>query len=121
MTSRLRTLDAEVRALEDRLRTGGGAKKLAKLHEQGKLSARERIALLCDTGTHFVEIGLFAAAEDGGAGAPLYLHMHRIRSGEQSIPVTVARKPAWAGIDPRNLLIDVDAADNFREITVPGS
>ncbi len=36
---------------------------------------------------------------------------------EQRITVTVPRKPARAGIDPRSLLIDVEATDNLREIT----
>ena len=63
-----------------------------------------------------VEVGVFAAAEDGGLGEPLYLRMHRVRSGEQRITVTVPRKPARAGIDPRSLLIDVKAEDNLREV-----
>jgi ABC-2 type transport system permease protein len=42
--------------------------------------------------------------------------MRRVRSGEQRITVTVPRKPARAGIAPRNLLIDVKASDNLREI-----
>jgi ABC-2 type transport system permease protein len=64
-----------------------------------------------------VEVGVFAAAESGGRGEPLYLQMHRIRSGQQRITVTVPQKPARAGIDPRNLLIDVNASDNLKEIT----
>lgn len=67
----------------------------------------------------WVEVGVFAAAEDGALGEPLYLHRHRVRSGEQSLTVTVPGKPARAGIDPRNLLIDVEAKDNSREITLP--
>ena len=63
-----------------------------------------------------VEVGVFAAAEDGGPGEPLYLRMHRVRSGEQRITVTVPRKPARAGIDPRNLLIDVEPDDNLAEV-----
>ncbi|HWM89412.1 MAG TPA: M1 family aminopeptidase [Thermoanaerobaculia bacterium] len=66
-----------------------------------------------------VEVGVFTLAEDGGLGDPLYMRMHRVRSGEQQITVTVPRKPAGAGIDPRSLLIDVDATDNLREITLP--
>jgi ABC-2 type transport system permease protein len=66
-----------------------------------------------------VEVGVFAAAADGGLGDPLYLRMHRVRSGEQRITVTVPGKPAGAGIDPRNLLIDVEAADNLRGMTLP--
>ncbi len=66
-----------------------------------------------------VEVGVFAVAEDGGLGEPLYLRVHRVRSGEQQITVTVPGKPARAGIDPRSLLIDVDSTDNLREITLP--
>ncbi len=66
-----------------------------------------------------VEVGVFTAAEDGALGKPLYLRRHRVRSGEQRITLTVPRKPARAGIDPRSLLIDVDATDNSREITLP--
>jgi len=66
-----------------------------------------------------VEVGVFAAAEDGGLGEPLYLRMHRVHSGEQRITVTVPRKPARAGIDPRSLLIDMEATDNLREIRSP--
>ena len=62
-----------------------------------------------------VEVGVFKAAEDGGLGDPLYLRMHRVRSGEQRITVMVPEKPAGAGIDPRNLLIDVESADNLRK------
>ena len=66
----------------------------------------------------FVEIGVFAPAEDGGAGKPLYMRMHRVRSGEQRITLTVPGEPAHAGIDPRNLLIDIEPGDNFAEVTV---
>lgn len=50
-TQQLGTLDElNRRALE-----GGGAARIAKQHEAGKLTARERIELLCDEGS-FVEI-----------------------------------------------------------------
>lgn len=42
----------------DKLLMGGGAQKIAKQHEKGKLTARERLALLFDEGS-FVEYGLF--------------------------------------------------------------
>ena len=66
-----------------------------------------------------VEVGVFAAAEDGRRGEPLYLQKHRVRSGEQSLTVMVPGKPARAGIDPRSLLIDIEARDNVREIKLP--
>ena len=50
-----------VRALEDQLRQGGGPDRVLKQHKQGKLTARERIAGLCDPGSRFLEIGLLVA------------------------------------------------------------
>jgi hypothetical protein len=54
----------------------------------------------------WVQIGVFAAAEEGKEelSAPLYVQMHRIRSGEQTITVTVPHRPVLAGIDPYHLL-----------------
>ena len=49
-TSRLRALSSELRALEERLREGGGPDKIERQHKQGKLTARERVAKLCDDG-----------------------------------------------------------------------
>jgi 3-methylcrotonyl-CoA carboxylase beta subunit len=50
-----------------------GRKKIDKQHEQGKLSARERVNLLLDPGTSSMEIGAFAGegmyAEHGGCPA----------------------------------------------------
>jgi ABC-2 type transport system permease protein len=53
----------------------------------------------------WVPIGVFARGERRDElSTPLYLKMHRIRSGEQTITVTVPREPALAGIDPYHLL-----------------
>jgi acetyl-CoA carboxylase carboxyltransferase component len=53
------------------VRLGGGAAAVDRHHAKGKLTARERIALLIDPGSQFLEIGLFAAygmyGEYGGA------------------------------------------------------
>jgi 3-methylcrotonyl-CoA carboxylase beta subunit len=70
VTSRLRVLSAEVRELEGRLREGGGADKVARQHKQGKLTARERIARLCDDGTRFLEVGLLVAYDRYDGQAP---------------------------------------------------
>jgi len=52
---------------------GGGAKAIAKQKERHKLTARERIAYLCDEGKPFTELGAFAGfemyAEHGGCPA----------------------------------------------------
>lgn len=42
---------------------GGGKKRIEKLHEQGKLTARERIDLLLDPNTERIEIGALAGYE----------------------------------------------------------
>ncbi len=44
-----------------KVHVGGGEGKIEKLHQKGKLSARERIALLVDSMDTFLEVGAFAA------------------------------------------------------------
>lgn len=48
----------------------GGAEKIARQHQQGRLTARERIAGLCDTGS-FNEYGALAGGNHPGGEAPL--------------------------------------------------
>jgi len=48
----------ELRELRARALEGGGAKRIAKIHESGRLTARERIHLLLDEGS-FDETGVF--------------------------------------------------------------
>src|SRR5215471_5882791 len=61
----------ELRREEQTIRTGGGTKAVARQHEKGRLTARERITKLIDPNTDFFELGLWAAwgmyAEWGGA------------------------------------------------------
>ena len=70
----------------------------------------------------WVPIGVFAPTEKRGAdfGETLYLQMHRIRTGEQTIAVTVPREPSNAGIDPYHLLIDLERFDNVEEVEIEG-
>ncbi|PYO47958.1 MAG: propionyl-CoA carboxylase [Gemmatimonadetes bacterium] len=70
MTNRLRELSDEVKALETKLLEAGGAKRLEKLHQQGKLSARERVELLRDEGSGMLEIGLLVAYDQYDGQAP---------------------------------------------------
>ncbi len=49
---------AHLRALRERARLGGGPERLKQQHARGKLTARERLALLLDEGT-FEEIDAF--------------------------------------------------------------
>jgi len=66
----------------------------------------------------WVEIGVFGAAEPGEAlGKPLYVQKHRLRSGTQTLTVTVSGRPSRGGVDPYNLL-DWDEGDNIEPIEV---
>jgi acetyl-CoA carboxylase carboxyltransferase component len=68
--SRLRELTTEYLALAARLREGGGAARVAKMHQQGKLSPRERVTALLDPGAPWVEIGLLVAHDRYDGQAP---------------------------------------------------
>ncbi|MEQ6118769.1 acyl-CoA carboxylase subunit beta [Reichenbachiella sp. MALMAid0571] len=54
----------------DKVKLGGGKKKIESQHKKGKLTARERISYLIDDGSDFVEIAALAGdgmyAEKGG-------------------------------------------------------
>jgi 3-methylcrotonyl-CoA carboxylase beta subunit len=66
----MKQLVESLQELEDRLRQGGGAKKIEKQHHDGKLTARERIAQLIDPGSLFVEVGLLIASDKYDGQAP---------------------------------------------------
>lgn len=57
----------------EKIYEGGGAAKIKKQHDQGKLTARERIDFLRDDDTEFLELGAFVGAgmykEHGGCPA----------------------------------------------------
>src|SRR5579871_5923641 len=67
------TLLGAVRGEEEVIRQGGGTKAAEAQRAKGRLTVRERIALLLDEGTELLELGLWAAhgmyAEYGGAPA----------------------------------------------------
>src|SRR6185436_4006042 len=66
----MRGLVAGLQELEDKLKAGGGAKKIEKQHADGKLTARERVAGLIDAGSLFLEIGLLIAYDRYDGQAP---------------------------------------------------
>ncbi len=68
--SRLRELSDEFERLERKLKLGGGAEKIEKIHKQGKLTARERIDLLFDEDEYQQEIGLLVAYDEYKGQAP---------------------------------------------------
>lgn len=61
----------ELKALEARIKEGGGRERIAKEHKKGKLTARERIELLLDKDSYFQETGMLVAYDlyDGEAPA----------------------------------------------------
>jgi acetyl-CoA carboxylase carboxyltransferase component len=67
----LSKLVEEIHAQEQVIREGGGARAIARQHQKGRLTARERIAGLIDEGSAFFELCLWAAwnmyQEWGGA------------------------------------------------------
>src|SRR6187397_3694461 len=53
----MKKLTEDLHSRREHAKLGGGEEKIALQHERGKLTARERIDLLCDPGT-FVEMGI---------------------------------------------------------------
>ena len=69
-SSRLRELTDQLQQLERQLRLGGGPDKIDRQHEQGKLTARERIEKLLDKDAYVQEIGLLVAYDQYQGKAP---------------------------------------------------
>ncbi|MDW2980213.1 M1 family aminopeptidase [Rhodanobacter sp. KK11] len=66
-----------------------------------------------------IEVGVFAASTgDGRDGKPLYLQKRLLPDGDSTLTVTVDGKPAVAGVDPFNELIDRVSGDNRRAVTI---
>jgi 3-methylcrotonyl-CoA carboxylase beta subunit len=68
--SRLKTLSDEYKKLRARLEQAGGAERIKRQHDQGKLTARERITALLDQDGPWVEIGLLVAWDQYDGQAP---------------------------------------------------
>lgn len=71
----------------------------------------------------WVPVGVFARPEPGRTilSKPLYLEMHRIRSGDQTITIDVPERPLTAGIDPFHVLDweELEEDDNREWIRQP--
>jgi acetyl-CoA carboxylase carboxyltransferase component len=70
--SALLELLSTIRSQEEKIRQGGGAKAVTAQHAKKRLTVRERLELLLDKGSDFLETGLWAAHEMYGeyGGAP---------------------------------------------------
>ena len=102
---------SELRKRLKKVKEGGGAKNLEKLHAQGKLSARERIDYLLDKNTPSIEIGAFAGdgmyAEHGGCPSAGVVVVIGYVSGKQSIIVAndaTVKAGAWFPITAKKNL-----------------
>ncbi len=99
---------------------GGGEKRIQKLHDQGKLSARERIDLLLDTGAERIEIGALAGygmyEEHGGCPSGGVVIVIGYVSGKQCLVVAndaTVKAGAWFPITgKKNLRAQEIAMDN---------
>ena len=71
-TQQMVSVMTEMKNEEEKIREGGGAKAIDSQHKKSRLTARERIRKLIDPGTHFFELGIYAAYEmyEEWGGAP---------------------------------------------------
>src|ERR1043165_2906152 len=98
----MRLLISQMEQRLNKIYLGGGKARIAKVHEQGKLTARERVDLLLDKDTRRLEIGAFAAyemyADHGGCpGAGVVVVIGYV-SGRQCIIVAndaTVKAGAW--------------------------
>jgi len=115
---------AEVRKKLDIIHEGGGKKAAAKQKEKNKLTARERIAYLCDEGTEFMELGAFAGyemyKEHGGCPAGGTVSGVGYVSGRQCVIVAndqTVKAGAWFPITgKKNLRMQEIAMENHLPI-----
>ena len=116
MRLRIRNLEQEL----EKIYQGGGKKRVEKLHESGKLTARERIELLLDPSTDRFEIGAFAGygmyEEHGGCPSGGVVIVLGYVSGQQCLVVAndaTVKAGAWFPITgKKNLRAQEIAMEN---------
>ncbi len=109
-----------IRRQLDKIYEGGGKKRIDKEHEQGKMTARERVQYLLDKDTPQIEIGAFAGfemyeAEGGCPGGGVVVVMGYV-SGRQCLIVAndaTVKAGAWFPITgKKNLRAQEIAMEN---------
>ncbi|MFK8288154.1 acyl-CoA carboxylase subunit beta [Capnocytophaga canimorsus] len=111
---------SELRRRLAKVKEGGGKKRLEKLHQQGKLSARERIEYLLDKDKEYIEIGAFAGEgmypEHGGCPSAGVVVVIGYVSGKQCVVVAndaTVKAGAWFPITgKKNLRAQEIAIEN---------
>ncbi len=104
----------------EKIYQGGGLKRIEKEHAKGKMSARERVKNLIDSGTETIEIGAFAGydlyAEHGGCPGGGVVVVIGYVSGKQCIIVAndaTVKAGAWFPITgKKNLRAQEIAMEN---------
>ncbi len=104
----------------DKIYEGGGKKRIDKEHEQGKMTARERVKYLLDKDTPQIEIGAFAGFEmyeaEGGCPAGGVVVVMGYVSGRQCLVVAndaTVKAGAWFPITgKKNLRAQEIAMEN---------
>ena len=117
---KMRLRISELNRKLDKVYQGGGEKRIAKLHSQGKMTARERIDYLLDEGAHSIEIGAFAGEgmykEYGGCPAGGVVIKIGYVAGKQCIVVAndaTVKAGAWFPITgKKNLRAQEIAMEN---------
>ena len=67
----------------------------------------------------WIDVGVFGETRGEGASVEptvLYLEKHRVTEAEPTFEIVVDQKPARAGIDPFNKLIDRNSRDNLKSV-----
>jgi acetyl-CoA carboxylase carboxyltransferase component len=113
-------LVSDLRQRLAKVKLGGGEKRIAKLHEQGKMTARERINYLLDTKKPAIEIGAFAGdgmyKEHGGCPSGGVVIKIGYISGKQCVVVAndaTVKAGAWFPITgKKNLRAQEIAIEN---------
>ncbi len=117
---KMRLLISQMEQRLQKIYLGGGKSRIDKLHEQGKMSARERIDFLLDKDTPRVEMGAFAGyemyAEHGGCPGGGVVIVIGYVSGKQCIVVAndaTVKAGAWFPITgKKNLRAQEIAMEN---------
>ena len=117
----MRLLISEAKKRFEKIQLGGGQKSIDKLHEKGKLTARERIELLLDKNKPQFEMGAFVGyemyPEHGGCPAGGVVVVLGYIAGRQCMVVAndaTVKSGAWFPITgKKNLRAQEIAMENF--------
>lgn len=116
----IKLMVSRINQLLEEIKLGGGEKRIAKMHAEGKMTARERIETLVDKGSSIIEIGAFAGyemyADYGGCPGGGVVIVIGYVSGRQCIIVAndaTVKAGAWFPITgKKNLRAQEIAMDN---------